>query len=463
MNIVGLILLVRPDSIKMCDDGWCSILVIKAICNIRILSINAYALKFYFRILFYMERFIHFGCWNNMKNGTVVRDVMTSLKRRIADSSAPSIDFITVAGDNYYPDKREDGNGKKKKTIDAYDLEDGFGELPDEPDIYMILGNHDLDTNNASKPKSKLFINDAEEEGCNILTLQQNSVANISNIQFELYKEIMMSDDTLVLMIDTSMYEDNATKYIECYRIFLEDPSLDIDKLRKRQLEDIRASLKKYSQGIKNLILIGHHPIIGVKYKDGGIKVEAEIPFFKDALREIYSLTKDVNHSYLCADIHLYQKGDISIDMGGGDTMNIEQHIVGTGGTKLDPDVPREYVGETVEKKGATYTMAETVRANGYLECDIASGTPEFTFTVASKKRRNYGTPVAGPARRKMNRRRSPSARSKSRSARSKSRSARSKSRSARSKSRSARSKTRSASKKGGARRKRTTRKRRTI
>ena len=143
--------------------------------------------------------------------------------------------------------------------------------------------------------------------------------------------------------------------------------------------------------------------------------------------------------------------------------MNIEQHIVGTGGTKLDPDVPREYVGETVEKKGATYTMAETVRANGYLECDIASGTPEFTFTVASKKRRNYGTPVAGPARRKMNRRRSPSARSKSRSARSKSRSARSKSRSARSKTRSARSKTRSASKKGGARRKRTTRKRRTI
>ena len=442
MNIVGLILLVRPDSIKMCEDGWCSILVIKAICNIRILSINAYALKFYFRILFYMERFIHFGCWNNMKNGTVVRDVMTSLKRRIADSSAPSIDFITVAGDNYYPDKRDDGNGKKKKTIDAYDLEDGFGELPDEPDIYMILGNHDLDTNNASKPKSKLFINDAEEEGCNILTLQQNSVANISNIQFELYKEIMMSDDTLVLMIDTSMYEDNATKYIECYRIFLEDPSLDIDKLRTRQLEDIRASLKKYSQGIKNLILIGHHPIIGVKYKDGGIKTEAEIPFFKDALREIYSLTKDVNHSYLCADIHLYQKGDISIDMGGGDTMNIEQHIVGTGGTKLDPDVPREYVGDIVEKNGITYTMAETVRANGYLECDIASGTPEFTFTVASKKRRNYGTPVAGPARRKMNRRRSPSARSKSRSARSK---------------------TRSASIKGGARHKRTKRKRRTV
>jgi hypothetical protein len=308
-----------------------------------------------------------------------------------------------------------------------------------------------------------LFINDAEEEGCNILTLQQNSVANISNIQFELYKEIWMSDDTLVLMIDTSMYEDNASKYIECYRIFLKDPSLEIATLRARQLKDIGASLKKYSREIKNLILIGHHPIIGVKYKDGGIKTEAEIPFFKDALREIYSLTKDVNHSYLCADIHLYQKGDISIDMGGGDTMNIEQHIVGTGGTKLDPDVPREYVGDIVEKNGITYTMAETVRANGYLECDIASGTPEFTFTVASKKRRNYGTPVAGPARRKMNRRRSPSARSKSRSARSKSRSARSKSRSARSKSRSARSKSRSASIKGGARHKRTKRKRRTV
>jgi hypothetical protein len=321
-----------------------------------------------------------------MNNKTAVRDVMTLLKRRIADTSVPPIDFITVAGDNYYPHKQEDENGNKKKTIDAQDLANGFNELPDEPEIYMILGNHDLETNNTSK--AKLFINDTREEGCNILTLQQNSVANISNIQFKLYNEILMKDDTLVLMIDTSMYEDDANKYIDCYRIFLEEPELSISELRDSQLEKIEASLKKYSPGIKNLILIGHHPIIGVKNKGGDKKVENDIPFFKDVLTKIYSLTKGVNYYYLCADIHLYQKGVISINMGKGYTMNVEQHIVGTGGTKLDPNVPRKYIGERVKKKGMSYTMSETVCENGYLECDIESGTPEFTFTVANDKRK---------------------------------------------------------------------------
>jgi hypothetical protein len=35
-----------------------------------------------------------------------------------------------------------------------------------------------------------------------------------------------------------------------------------------------------------------------------------------------------------------------------------------------------------------SYTMSETVCENGYLECDIESGTPEFTFTVANDKRK---------------------------------------------------------------------------
>ena len=108
-----------------------------------------------------MQRFFHFGCWNNMKNGNAVSDVMTIMKRKIQDTSRP-VDFISVAGDNYYPKKGTNKDGGKKKIIDPKDLDDGFRELPNDPDIYMILGNHDLETNN-DKDQPTLFINDKSE------------------------------------------------------------------------------------------------------------------------------------------------------------------------------------------------------------------------------------------------------------------------------------------------------------
>ena len=318
-----------------------------------------------------------------MRNGNAVNDVMTVMKRKVADRAKP-VDFISVAGDNYYPKKSTDNTGAKKKIISPEDLDRGFRELPDEPEIYMILGNHDLDTNN-DEEQPTLFVNDKSnvESGCNIMTLQQDSIKNISNIHFELFKAVLMRDDTLVLMVDTSMYEDEANEYLECYNIFLrEDYSLA--ELRDYQEGLIMDAIDKYQNGLKNLILIGHHPIIGTKAKKGKvIKPLNDIPFFNPVLAKIYGKIPDANFYYLCADLHLYQKGTVEIEMDDG-VMSIEQHIVGTGGTKLDDEIPKSELNKVKTRGSVSYVMLEGGRSNGFLECELLGDAPEFRFHQAS-------------------------------------------------------------------------------
>ena len=66
---------------------------------------------------------------------------------------------------------------------------------------------------------------------------------------------------------------------------------------------------------------------------------------FQTGLEEHYDIVPNADFYYLCADLHLYQKGEVAVDMGDA-VMNIEQHIVGTGGTKLDDAIPRSEIGK---------------------------------------------------------------------------------------------------------------------
>ena len=47
-----------------------------------------------------------------------------------------------------------------------------------------------------------------------------------------------------------------------------------------------------------------------------------DIPFFKPVLKNIYDLVPNADFYYLCADLHLYQKGEVAVDMGDA-VMNI--------------------------------------------------------------------------------------------------------------------------------------------
>ena len=64
-------------------------------------------------------KFVHFGCWNNLnskENPTNTEAVLQKLNETVADKSTHT-QFIVIAGDNYYPEKRIGENKKKEKII----------------------------------------------------------------------------------------------------------------------------------------------------------------------------------------------------------------------------------------------------------------------------------------------------------------------------------------------------------
>jgi len=338
-----------------------------------------------------MSSFIHFGCWNNLnvkiKNGKEKEIGCLKKVMKLLESNINGVDFIVIAGDNYYPNKEKTIEGEKKKIIIPSKLEEGFNLLPKEIPIVMILGNHDLETN--LKPeKPKIFIGDNPEESksCSILELENQSKGN--NIDYTFFKDIMMNNGTLVIMIDSDVYSIDAYKFLPCYNIFLAKNFETIEKVKEYQYNLIFQKINQYNAvgSIKNLIIIGHQPITGIKYKDG-VKQSPlnEIPYFKPVLLEIYNLLgSEINYFYLCADLHLYQEGLITLK-NENEQMEIKQFIVGTGGTELDEAIPQDITfvssSETID-----YQMISSKQECGILKCEVDGLRPTFEFISIDQK-----------------------------------------------------------------------------
>ena len=59
-------------------------------------------------------KFVHFGCWNNLNvdNGSGLNQVMVKLNAYVQEEQGQQpVEFVIVAGDNYYPDKNTIGEG----------------------------------------------------------------------------------------------------------------------------------------------------------------------------------------------------------------------------------------------------------------------------------------------------------------------------------------------------------------
>ena len=369
-------------------------------------------------------KFWQFGCWNNLnidKNGNSVgrmKDVIDYIKE--TETEAP--DFLIISGDNYYPgktkakkeekekkekkdkkDKEKDDTTTKIKTIFKDKLIEGLQYLPKNIPIKMLLGNHDLETNN----KNNLFIaTSASEEvnpengKCEIIKLELEALKERKNVDYFFFKSEQLINNTLLLMIDTSIYEVDAEAidYLPCYNIFLEakekmSPFENIKDLRDYQLEKIIDAIKKDNKSIKHLIIVGHHPIYQLKNKTSGdppvdnVTDKSDIsvdftPVLKTIFEKLGSTTK---YHYLCSDLHLYQKGLITINIKDTNPMKINQYIVGSGGTELDPRVPPELVEPDktyISKDGSiTYFFEDEKCEYGFLECIIEKDTaPRFKF-----------------------------------------------------------------------------------
>ena len=148
-------------------------------------------------------KFIQFGCWNNLNDNGNLRLVTNKLHQYLAkedtnngdnhdgkNNSGNKTDFIVVSGDNYYNDKSKNAIGKVK-TILPDKLKQGIEMLSDSTNptpIYMLLGNHDLDTNPIDTAKQNLYVLDPndhklepEKSDCFIIREEMKAIQNSNN------------------------------------------------------------------------------------------------------------------------------------------------------------------------------------------------------------------------------------------------------------------------------------------
>ena len=404
------------------------------------------------------QKFISFGCWNNLNgDGTNLEKVTTKLKEEIQETNP---NFIIIAGDNYYPykeekeekkDKKEKKEKKdisfessssssseqslieppkkekeKEKIIKTELLERGINLLSDiEIPIYMILGNHDLETNVIDK--TTYYINSVENlepiGSCYIIENEKRITGNMNKIKMLLNNSIMFGEKTLILMIDTSMYDDEDSKKFEvCYNKFNGNND-ELSVIREKQREFINNTIEQHkSENIQNLIIVGHHPITAVKIKKNKKLIEP----FQEFLSVLLSIPREgfnPKYYYLCADLHSYQIGNIKItnELDVNKTIGITQYVVGTGGTKLDPlfldqepiqNIIRDngdmFIDDSVyDNYGVKYTMTKSQidastegYSHGFLECSLLENDNlEFEFIRVDGQRIRENTNIGGRKR----------------------------------------------------------------
>ena len=199
------------------------------------------------------SHFVHFGCWNqgicSEEGSNPISRVMKKL-RNFVTSTSP--EFVMVAGDNYYP-KKTGKDIDKKKLINNSDLESGFNCLPKDVPIYLLLGNHDLDTGG----NLRLLSESNEEEvtePCHILNKENALLTGLGlkRPRDQGRKLVMYTllDNTLILMIDTTMYDMKPNKPNEsllCYDKEINEPVSynTIPALMELQVAEIESILTK--------------------------------------------------------------------------------------------------------------------------------------------------------------------------------------------------------------------------
>jgi hypothetical protein len=240
----------------------------------------------------------------------------------------------------------------------------------------------------------------------------------------------MLKNGTLLLMIDTSIYEEDSEIYLPCYKKFFEKKNdnnnfvkYDVSILRKYQENLLITSIiKKYSDKVQlnNIIIIGHHPIIYLRYKGGDNNKTLSYIHknFSTVLQNIYKTVNNtkVKYYYLCSDLHLYQHGTIiipTINQKNKKTkMVIKQYIVGTGGAELDdpllrPDSDKNKINLLNYQSyinDMKYIVHEDIQACGFLVCDILDKKgPTFTPILFDKKGNKVN--CGGRKRRRMTKR----------------------------------------------------------
>jgi len=347
-----------------------------------------------------MTHFLHFGCWNegNCNDDTDLQKTMMKLQTHIKNNiNENKINFIVVAGDNYYPDKNNI-NEKKIKNINTINFLSGIKCLlnsikQEDIEKYILLGNHEYDN-------IKNIDNiDYDFMQCYIMKQQKNIFEDIPNTHF--FMDVMEKkiNKTLILFIDTTIYEEIEEMKIvnSCFtHIFPSaNPRNTISDLCNYQEKKVLEILDK-NQDIVNLIIISHHPLVSVKYKEKKekkINEQTHLYGLINLYKKIYNkiINKDVNLYHLCADTHIYQYGIINIIMDDNMNKKITQYICGTGGAHKDKCNRNDEILFKNSSEDITYTIYECMEVNGFLDVEISDDNPViFKFIMTNNYSDKY-------------------------------------------------------------------------
>jgi len=171
----------------------------------------------------------------------------------------------------------------------------------------------------------------------------------------------------------------------------------NLDEIRKHQEERIEALITVIQNiNLKNVVVIGHHPIISIKTKQKEGKITNNLACLK-LLKDLYynsiylplkELNKQISYYYLCADVHLYQQGTIFINKESKNELVINQYITGTGGTNLDDYIQNDKIKlkDSCKQEDIKYLINDNKITYGFLDCNINKDNGELDFEFIEVK-----------------------------------------------------------------------------
>src|SRR5690606_31477315 len=121
------------------------------------------------------------------------------------------------------PKKKIDERGKIKK-MNYQELLSGFDCLPKNIESNIILGNHDLETDVYSG-------NEEKPNKCNIINSEINISNKNDNINLKLFNFKRIGNATLILMIDSTMYDPKSNLFLPCYKKILKNTLYDTNDI----------------------------------------------------------------------------------------------------------------------------------------------------------------------------------------------------------------------------------------
>ena len=270
--------------------------------------------------------------------------------------------------------------------------------------MYLLMGNHDL------KYENKLDIDNKEEtmDKCHIINEEMKFK---DEFIIDSYAHLM-NQHTICLFINTLLYTEDQLESEDCISIYR---NMKLNNKQHREIDEkiltnILLTISRYHK-LKNIIVVGHDPIVTRKIKKGKYLKKPLDDNGLKFLHELYSIVPDAKNYYLCADTHNYQHATITLE-----GHNIEQYVVGTGGTELDNDhnikIDNDPEPEPIENNiNLLYRLNKIEISYGYLICNDHknNGNLVFNFKSVAEPEKRKGTKKKKKKKKKKNTRRNKS------------------------------------------------------